>query len=774
VNKVKLSPQLITCILVALFVGVALYFRIAFAYSTVFVGDLIKFTGTDSWYHMRIIDNLVHNFPDLNSIDPYLLYPVPMGINVQAFFDYVFAVIILILGLGTPTQQTVDLISAYLPAVLGALVVIPVYFIGKALINRWVGVIAAGLIALSPGEFLGRSLIGQADHHVFEVLCSSIGMLFIILALKDSRQKQITISHLRNQSRSVIIKPFIYSLMAGVVLGIYLNSWIGALLFTFLFFVYLIIQFIIDYSSNINSDYLCYVGSVVFIITLLTTALLPHSNQQLAALALALVTTIIFWLFSRFLSGKGVPTAYYVLTLAGFVVLELAIFYLVNAGLFNYMLSSFASLIPTGARQTIQEAEGILFPNGEFSFMVVWLNYTTGSLLGLIALGILIYFVIKNGEDDKTLFVIWCLGILVITLSMRRFSYYFAVNVAILTAYFSWIALRFFGFKDKTNQQTLVSEDLHNRTKQKKPNGKEAKGKANSIVMTFGLVLVFLLVIFPNIIYAKDNASTPQFAPDDAWCESLNWLRNNTPDPFGAADSYYKLYERDYKFPASAYGIAAHWDYGYWITRLAHRAPISNPGITGNRESVAKYFLAKDEQSAIASTEAKNSKYIIVDYDTAMPIEKYYSWLEYVGIKQTEYYDVFVQRSSGKPSKVLLYYPEYYSSLVVRLYNFDGSQVVFQEPVVISYELRSIKDGGAYKEITSWQSFSSYEKALAYVDSQSKQKPGNYRIVGTSPFISPIPMNSLKSYKLVYSSSSSLMVPNIGKVPEVKIFEYIR
>jgi hypothetical protein len=60
------------------------------------------------------------------------------------------------------------------------------------------------------------------------------------------------------------------------------------------------------------------------------------------------------------------------------------------------------------------------------------------------------------------------------------------------------------------------------------------------------------------------------------------------------------------------------------------------------------------------------------------------------------------------------------------------------------------------------------------VDSLSKQKQGNYRIVGTSPFISPIPMNSLKNYKLVYSSSSSIAIPDVGKVSEVKIFECTR
>jgi len=127
----------------------------------------------------------------LNTIDPYLLYPVPMSLGIERFFDYFLAALIWIAGLGSPTQHTVNLIGVYLPAILGALVVIPVYFIGKTLVNRWVGVLAAGLIAFSPGEFLGRSIIGQADHHVLEVLCSTITMLFIILAVQSAKQRQM-------------------------------------------------------------------------------------------------------------------------------------------------------------------------------------------------------------------------------------------------------------------------------------------------------------------------------------------------------------------------------------------------------------------------------------------------------------------------------------------------------------------------------------------------------------------------------------------------------
>ena len=51
---------------------------------------------------------------------------------------------------------------------------------------------------------------------------------------------------------------------------------------------------------------------------------------------------------------------------------------------------------------------------------------------------------------------------------------------------------------------------------------------------------------------------------------------------------------------------------------------------------------------------------------------------------------------------------------------------------------------------------------------------GNFKIVGTNPFISPIDLEALPHYKLIYSSKSATNKHGYGAVPEVKIFEYIK
>jgi asparagine N-glycosylation enzyme membrane subunit Stt3 len=103
--------------------------------------------------------------------------------------------------------------------------------------------------------------------------------------------------------------------------------------------------------------------------------------------------------------------------------------------------------------------------------------------------------------------------------------------------------------------------------------------------------------------------------------------------------------------------------------------------------------------------------------------------------------------------------------------NFDGREVDPQRTTVISYEERISGDGKPYKLITSVESLPSYEEAEAYVSSQVS---GNYRIVSENPFVTPVPLEAMEHYELVYSSASSKMEPGGSIVPEVKIFEYVR
>jgi hypothetical protein len=166
-----------------------------------------------------------------------------------------------------------------------------------------------------------------------------------------------------------------------------------------------------------------------------------------------------------------------------------------------------------------------------------------------------------------------------------------------------------------------------------------------------------------------------------------------------------------------------------------------------------------------------NSKYLVIDYKIAMVNQKFYALAELSGSTMENYADVFYQQQGTTLQPLIYFYPEYYKTLVVRLYNFNANQIIPQTATVISYENKKDPNGNQYNLITSSQSFTSYEKAAVYL---SSQKTGTYKIVSSNPYSSPIPVEALKQYKLVYTSKGTISDPTLGGVAEIKIFEYTK
>lgn len=822
-NLSKLSPRVISGILIALFFVISLCLRVLLPYGKVFTPEWIKFTSVDAYYHMRLIDNLVHNFPNLTAFDPYIIYPGGAGTGGFHFFEQFLASIAWIIGLGSPTQHTVDVVCVFLPAVMGALMVIPVYIIGKELFGRWVGILAAGLIAVLPGEFIGRSILGFTDGDILSALLTTVAIMFLILAIKTARKVEWTFSNLIHRNWTGSTRIIIYSLLAGFFLGIYILSWQGALLFVFITFVYFVIQFIIDHLKRRSTDYLCFIGVIFFLVTLLVSIPIFPNALYLTSLIIALVMPPVLGAISWFIAGREIRPVYYLLTLVGLGVAGLVIFYFVNPSLFNSMKDSFSIFNPAGySAETTTEMQPILFPRGDFTTDLAWYNFSTGVFLtkwwpvpgfGIISLCFLIYLAIKQGNAEKNLLVIWSLVILIATMGQRRFGSYLAVNVALLTAYsltliypvirfiidylrskstsyMKWQILEFNSLEELVTRPGELSSRFE-RKQAKKQQRKEAKRvrrgqgrkRQEGFQMTaihssisLWLIIIICLGFSWNIDYAIDTAEPAPFAPKDGWCSSLTWLRENTAEPFGSPDFYYETYERPlkgerYEHPESAYGVLAWWDYGYWITRIAHRIPNAHPGQNPSALTrVAKFFTSQNEESANKIRQKMDSQYIIIDDETAT--SKFYAMVTWAGREKTEYMDTYYIMQENQIAPVQLYYPEYYRSLSTRLYNFEGKEVNPEKVLVISYQEEMSQEGIPVKLIIGVEQFETLKEAKDYIASQES---GNYRIVSESPLFSPVPLKAVEDYVLIYSSNttSTQPIPGFEVVPAVKIFKYV-
>jgi oligosaccharyl transferase (archaeosortase A-associated) len=584
-----------------------------------------------------------------------------------------------------------------------------------------------------------------------------------------------------NKDWAVIRKPLIYTLLAGIFLGILFLTWSGAPMLLFIIFAYLGIQFIIDHLRGKPTDYLCVIGVLTFAIAaIMSIPFLPKTSLvavSQASLVIAIVAPMALSGVSRFMVGKSMKPAYYPLALLGIAGIALLIFWAIDPSLLHSMLDRLSIFAPRVAGGlTIQEARPL-------DFDMAWSNFTTAFFIAFIALGLLIYRAVKERSADKTLFLVWCVVILVATVAQRRYCYYFAINAALLTGYFSWRVLDFAGLRKLLTRSKEIVKTYTTKKKKKKAKEKVSERRflqpRETWIKVIGAgIAVFFLVFFPNICpgqgfsFGKLEASASRGAVGvgDDWGSALVWLRDNTPEPFDDPDYYYQLYDfppkaddgfEDYDYPETSYGIMSWWDYGHWITRIGRRIPIASP-FQGLAAPVAgKFLTSQNETTANQIMDELGVKYVMSDY--AMPVYKFYAMVVWAGKNESDFYEIYhVPVEGGVLQPWRLFYPSYYNSTVVRLYDFDGQAVVPSENAteVISFRERISREGEPYKEITGLWSFSTYEEATDFIASHAS---GNYRIVGRDPFNSPVPLEKMEHYQLVYKSSSPY---------PVKIFEY--
>ncbi|MDO9542337.1 MAG: oligosaccharyl transferase, archaeosortase A system-associated [Kiritimatiellia bacterium] len=749
--------------------------RIVPPYDRIFTEQGIRFAGTDAYYHIRLIENLLRHYPHRITFDPYICFPtgaVEMTHFWPPFFDWLLGSFCLLFGFGHPSQQVIDMVAAFSPAILGALTVFPVYFIGKYLLNPWCGVLAAILLAVMPGEFLGRSILGFTDHHVAEVLFSTTAMAIL---LKTIRAVSSPLPASDQSGRSLLIIMGT-CLLSGLFFGMYLTTWTGALLFIIILVLFFIVQSILDYFKGQSSTALMTIGTVIllsasgFSLLLLPTGYLGSANRYffpLTLLACAAVPVGLV-LITQIMRHVRCRAIVYPIVLLGPIVI-LALIGVALAP--TYIQSLYAELqsVRSLNNKNILETWPLLYPAGQFSLVLVWNYFGASFIMAVLALFWLIRDGARHAKPENMLLIIWSLVMFALILYSRRFAYYLAINISLLTG---WIVCR------------LISSCCFKHTslmKASKPNpmrpDKDSPDKHNGMRhhrarLIVCLIVVFTVVYAPCLSLAIHASRRSFFGPSNAWMVALNWLKNNTPEPFNDPDYYYRLYKPPttnmrFIYPGSAYGIMAWWDYGHWIVRVAHRIPISTPfqwgaAVAGN------FFTSLDEPSADKIMTVSKARYVIVDHETALA--KFHATLSFAGKREEDFREIYYVFSQGEYRPLPLFYPAYYRSMSVRLFCFNGEAVKANECQVYSFKQDKSPNGSPRKVILDSMVFTSEEAATAYIRSQ---KNGRYVIAGGNPFVSPVNLDALNHYRLVFCfPQSPTSKGSFTKPPEIKIFEY--
>jgi dolichyl-diphosphooligosaccharide--protein glycosyltransferase len=223
------------------------------------------------------------------------------------------------------------------------------------------------------------------------------------------------------------------------------------------------------------------------------------------------------------------------------------------------------------------------------------------------------------------------------------------------------------------------------------------------------------------------------------------WMRDNTPEPFKGESIYNEFtpVSKKNEPPTPDYTVSAWWDYGYWITRIGHRVPNANPAQNVDAVRRMANLLLSTGDDYREQVSALKSGYVVLDNATTSG--KFYAVASWDGKDSSDYFGVYRVPDKEGDKTVVLFYPEYYKTLVSRLYNFNGEAVVPERTIVITYKDDIVLEA---------KEFADYYRAQEYVD----QTP-NTRIVSADPTASPIPLGKI-NYKLAHQTG------------DVKVFEY--
>ncbi len=771
------------------------YLRAIIPWNRVFSGSSVIFSSeTDAWYHMMLAKGTVINLQRL-WFDPMTYFPHGTPLHFGPFLSWAITIFSYIFGLGQPSNHLVEVVGAFMPAVLGALLVFPVYFIGRELYGKSCGLVSALIIAVLPGQVLSRTTLGFTDHHAAEILFSSLTMMFLILALHSG--KSMTFAAVQS-NWSAFKTPLLYSALAGVSLGLYIDAWSSGFLFEGIILLFIMLQSIFDHIRRKNVEYLGISGAITFLVA--TLLVLPfvdsyygfnhylYSLFQPTILLLGVVAVILFSVLSRFIREKGFESYYYPGALVGLAALGTTLLYFIIPNFSRPLLAGLSIFQQkTGGAATVGEASALFNSGGQFSFSSVLSSFPgigyspdptavfrlpeilailfTTFTLALIALILLISRNIKVQKPGEILVLTWSLMILVMALAQNRFTYYYAINVAILTGFLvSWLLQRF-GISDM--DLDMVKDPV--------------KLIISNLKIILAAILIFSFIILPSlswsIVYAQSAGG-----PDSDWLTSTAWLQNNTPNPgMDLYEKYVHPAEGKYVYPDTAYGIMSWWDYGHLIECVGHRIPNANPfqqgigSVTLNVAGSSPFFLAENESQAEAvlialdlnRSQYMNTKYVMIDQP--MAVGKFHAMAAWSNIPTSKYMAGVYQQQGENWVPVQIWREPYFKSMAARMYFFDGTEKLGDMGVGLAYRARDAGNGIRVPVLTGAPMITRNRTELEAFINESRDKGDNAEIAAMSPANSAFPLNALQHYRLVHESENTITAGQ----KFVKIFEHV-
>lgn len=554
------------------------------------------FRAFDPWYQYRVTKYVFeHGFTEWFSWRDFMSwYPYGRDVPKSTYPGVPFTAVVLyyilhFFGLNVDIFH----VAYFMPAIMGTLGTITMYFLGKEIGGKRTGLFAALFLATSAG-YVQRTIVGFFDNETVGVLAILLVLLFFIRALKYGSVK--------------------YSILAGLSLGYLSASW-GAAIYVFDLLPLTAFTLILlkRYSQRLLISF-----STTMSIGLIIATMVPRHGIKIVTssyglptwFVLALMAIIEVYPFLKTITGRLIDIMYsiyekipenvfsykrYIAYLSAIIIVVL----LGYAYEMDMLTIETATNYETQILQVIggkfwtildplyREQDRILASVGEH-LPSPWSTFFYNLHLLTLLMPIGFYFLFKRGKEEDVLVIIFGITAVYFTGSMIRIILILAPAAALIGA-FGIVTLLTPLAKLLRYKPTIVSR----------------RRKRIGYVISKEIVVMVFIVMFilfsMQIIHDTSTAkrfATPEMVPHSTlrdWPEALEYMRMYLPD--NAV-------------------VVSWWDYGYWITTVANKTTVvDNATLNSTQIALVGYmFMAPNETESLRILKKFNATHVLVHF----------------------------------------------------------------------------------------------------------------------------------------------------------------
>ncbi|MEM4257800.1 MAG: STT3 domain-containing protein [Candidatus Thermoplasmatota archaeon] len=527
-------------------------------------------SGPDPYYNMRLVEETVQTgrYPYYSENDPLLNYPIGRSGGRAPLLN------MLAIGFSnllTPFMSQSDALGysmQFVPALFGALLIIPIYYIGKTLFGRKEGIIAALLIAIIPIHIASGhgSAYGLFDHDSLNLLLFFLTFMFLVKSITEKDR----------------INSMVYAFLAGLCVAGLSLVWVEAQFLFVIIGIYVIAQILIDiFTKKINQGFAQNMAIILFVgyfislpVRITRMEQFYFENQLMICILIAALGVFCYiidkkkipWVLS--FSLLAITAAAFAIFL--FFVPDLTETYpfLKPLGRISGILYGTAGIYGSKVDLTIAEA-------GTYNISRSWMSYGP-ALLALAWIGfILVLIRFYRQKKREHLFIImlfliniWLAG------TAGRFLNDVVPVVALLAGFVIWYLI------EKVNYSSMIKNIRH------AGGGLRSLRKGIKMYQVLGVLFIFFLIMMPNVFLSLDAAVPYAASKNKTSNFKIDYFGKNFSGAFGSSSykeqywvdafSWLKQQDTHIENPVDRPAFISWWDYGFYEVAVGDHPTVAD------------------------------------------------------------------------------------------------------------------------------------------------------------------------------------------------------